>query len=60
MDTVPPVEEVAEMVKKYDRRIGLRMLYNKYGIGKEEREKYRVLWTRFWDLLPDAFEKEKG
>ena len=54
----PPVEVVIDMVKRYDRRIGLRMLYKKYNIPKQERDKYRELWSRFWDLLPDAFEKE--
>ena len=56
--TVPPVEVVVDMVKEYDRRIGLRMLYGKYNIPKSERDKYRELWSRFYDMLPDAFEKE--
>jgi hypothetical protein len=56
--TVPPVNVVIDFVKQYDRRVGLRMLYGRYNIPKNERDKYRELWSKFYDLLPDAFEKE--
>jgi hypothetical protein len=56
--TVPPIEVLTDFVKQYDRRIGLRVLYSRYSIPKHEREKYRELWSRFYDALPDAFEKE--
>jgi hypothetical protein len=49
---------VIDMVKRFDRRIGLRMLYSRYDIPKDQREKYRQLWSEFWNILPDAFEKE--
>lgn len=57
--TVPPVNVVVDFVKQYDRRVGLRMLYGRYNIPKNERDKYRELWSKFYDMLPDAFEKEQ-
>jgi hypothetical protein len=56
--TRPRMETIIEMVKTHDKRIGLRMLYNQYSIPMSERYKYRKLWNTFYDLLPDAFEKE--
>jgi len=57
--TKPPMETLIDMVKKYDKRVGLRMLYQEYEIPESERYKYRKLWNTFYDLLPDAFEKDK-
>jgi hypothetical protein len=48
-----------EMVKKYDRRVGLRMLYQKHNIPEGERHKYRKLWKAFWSAIPDGFERDK-
>jgi hypothetical protein len=55
---VPPIEVMIDFVKRYDRRIGLRMLYSRYNIPKHERDKYRELWSKFWEKIPDSFEKE--
>lgn len=60
MSERPSAERVAWYVKTYDKRVGLRMLYQKYGIPKSERHKYRELWNKFYELLPDAFEKERS
>jgi hypothetical protein len=57
--TVPPLDVITDFVKRFDRRIGLRMLYSRYNIPKHERDKYRELWSKFYDMLPDAFEKEQ-
>ncbi|MHA2350335.1 MAG: hypothetical protein ACXADL_11985 [Candidatus Thorarchaeota archaeon] len=54
----PSAEVLVDFVKQYDRRVGLRMLYSRYNIPKTEREKYRLLWSKFYDILPDSFEKE--
>ena len=58
--TRPPMETLIDMVKKHDKRVGLRMLYEHYNIPESERYKYRKLWNTFYNLLPDAFEKEKN
>ena len=55
---VPSMEVLVDFVKQYDRRVGLRMLYGRYNIPKHERDKYRELWAKFHDMLPDSFEKE--
>jgi hypothetical protein len=55
---VPTIEVLIDFVERYDRRIGLRMLYSRYNIPKHERDKYRELWSRFHEELPTAFEKE--
>ena len=54
----PSPDEMAEYVRKYDKRIGLRMLYRQYGIPEGERYLYRKLWDEFWEAIPDAYEKE--
>ena len=56
--TKPPMETLIDMVKKYDKRVGLRKLYQDFAIPESDRHKYRKLWNTFYDLLPDAFEKE--
>jgi hypothetical protein len=56
--TVPSRDEIAEMVRSYDRRVGLRMLYQRHNIPESERHKYRKLWKAFWEVLPDGFEKK--
>lgn len=58
--TMPTAEEIAGYVREYDKRIGLRMLYSKYEIPKSERHKYRELYNRFYDIMPDAFGKEEA
>ena len=40
----PAFEEFESYVRKYHKRVGLRMIYKKYNIGKDEREKYRKMW----------------
>jgi len=57
-NTPPSLPEVMEFVRHYDKRVGLRMLYQKFSIPKPQREKYRELWNVVWEALPDAFEKE--
>ena len=54
---VPAMDVLIDFVKRYDRRVGLRMLYGRYNIPKHERDKYRDIWSKFYDMLPDAFEK---
>lgn len=54
----PSPEEMAEFVRKYDKRIGMRMLYRAYNIPEGERHLYRKLWDEFWNAMPDAYEKE--
>jgi hypothetical protein len=57
--TVPSKEEFLDYVKKYDRRIGLRMLYQKHSIPEGERYKYRKLWKAFMEILDDASENRE-
>ncbi len=40
----PTFEEFEGYVRKYHKRVGLRMIYKKYNIGKDEREKFRKMW----------------
>ena len=54
----PSPDEMAEYVKKYDKRIGLRMLYKRHSVPESERHLYRQLWDEFRAVLPDAFEKD--
>ena len=58
MYAIPPIETIIEGVKKYDKRVGLRKLYQDFDIPEPERYKFRKLWNMFYDILPDAFEKE--
>lgn len=48
---------LAEFVRTYERRSGLRKLYRDYNISEPERYLFRKAWNRFVELMPDAYEK---
>lgn len=53
----PSLDVLIDYVKKYDVRVGLRMIYRKFGVPEGERYKYRKLWNAVWNEIPDAFGK---
>lgn len=59
-ERTPTVEELKHLVVTYDKRVGLRKLYKDFDVAAEERHKFRELWGRFYDLLPDAYGKEES
>ncbi|KKM76944.1 hypothetical protein LCGC14_1375050 [marine sediment metagenome] len=42
----PPLAVFIEAVKRYDKRIGLRMLYKEYEVPAESRPVFRNMWDR--------------
>lgn len=53
-----PVEVLADRVKRYDKKVGLRMLYREYHItSADERLKYNMVWDKFHKIITDAYGK---
>jgi isochorismate hydrolase len=48
MNEKPGCQEVVELIRTKDKRIGLRMIYDKYGIHSEDD---RALLKKLWDEL---------
>lgn len=42
----PPLAVFIEAVKRYDKRIGLRMLYKEFEVPKESRPVFRKMWDK--------------
>lgn len=40
----PGFKEFSQMVEKYNKRVGLRMLYRKFQVPEEKRQVYRSAW----------------
>lgn len=45
------LEIMAEYVKKYTKGIGLRIIYNKYGVPDETRPQVNKLWDEISDEI---------
>ena len=59
MSKQPTLEEIVDLIKNHDKRIGLRMLYQRFFIPHSERPKFKLLWDKLDKELKDAAEKEK-
>lgn len=52
--SLPTMEEMVSFVEKYDKRVGLRLIYKKFNIEKKSsRDKFKQLWD-------DIIEATKG
>lgn len=40
------IEEIVNLVKTRDKRVGLRILYKKHKVKKEDRQAWRDLWDK--------------
>lgn len=54
----PPLAVFVEAVKRYDKRIGLRMLYKEYDVPKESRPAFRKMWDKITQEIEYASGKQ--
>lgn len=50
----PTLDELIEIVKNHDIRIGMRMIYRRFFIPHSERPKYKKLWYAIHKELQDG------
>lgn len=56
----PPLAVFIEAVKRYDKRIGLRMLYKEFEVPAESRPVFRKMWDKIAQEIEHASGKGKG
>lgn len=56
----PPLVVFIEAVKRYDKRIGLRVLYKEYEVPAESRPAFRKMWDKIVQEIEDASEKQSA
>jgi len=56
----PTCKEFLEYVKKYSKRVGLRLLYRDYKVKDEDKPKCRELWDLAKRGLEDATSSNNG
>lgn len=54
----PPLAVFVEAVKRYDKRIGLRILYKEYEVPKESRPVFRKMWDKIVQEIEYASGKQ--
>ena len=54
----PPLAVFIEAVKRYDKRIGLRMLYREFEVPEEIRPRFRVIWDKIAEEIEYASQVE--
>lgn len=54
----PPLAVFIEHVERYDKRIGLRMLYKEFEVPAESRPAFRDMWDKIAEEINHASRKQ--
>lgn len=59
----PPIEAMLKAIRKYDKRVGLRLIYKEYHIPDDKKKVLKLAWDYLEKEFPDAVaqrDKQEG